>query len=242
VNTVVAETLLTAAGYDVVCVTNGEDAVTAVRRGQFDLILMDMQMPRMDGLQASRTIRNEIPSAKAAPIVAMTANAMRKDKEACLQAGMVEFITKPIDPDAFLAVVSRFMGGELWLDDDAPVRGSGADTPDVNLAKLDALAAVLPAARIDEMLEVYIANSRSRLDRMQGLASGLDYDGVAREAHDLKSTSGNFGATRVQMLTEQLERACKSKDDAEVPRLLGEIVLASKIVRETFEARLRRQP
>jgi signal transduction histidine kinase/CheY-like chemotaxis protein len=238
VNTIVAETLLQAAGYDVVCVTNGQEAIEAVRAGPFDLILMDMQMPKMDGVQATRKIRSEIPTARSMPIVAMTANAMREDKEACLAAGMVDFVTKPIDPDAFLAVVSRFMGGELWLDEEAPACESSHDVPDVNPTKLDALAAVLPAARIDEMLSVYLANSRSRLDRMQSLADGQDYAGIAREAHDLKSTSGTFGATRVQMLTEQLERACQAEDDAEVPRLLGEIASAWANVREAFEKRL----
>ena len=104
INTLLASTLLEDAGYAVDCVANGRDAVAAARPDRYDLILMDVQMSVMDGLQATRLIR---AAGGAMPIVAMTANAMRHDQETCLDAGMDGFVSKPIDAESFLAVVAR---------------------------------------------------------------------------------------------------------------------------------------
>ena len=108
INALLATTLLEAAGYDVNRVEDGAMAVQAARDGTFDLILMDVQMPVMDGLKASRLIRQSSGRAATTPIVALTANAMQADRDACLAAGMDEFITKPIVAQTFLEVVSMF--------------------------------------------------------------------------------------------------------------------------------------
>ena len=117
INALLATTLLEAAGYEVSRVDNGAKAVQAAEGGVFDLILMDVQMPVMDGLKASRLIRGSDGHAAATPIVALTANAMQADRDACLAAGMDDFITKPIVAGAFLEVVSMFArpAGDLWL-------------------------------------------------------------------------------------------------------------------------------
>jgi CheY-like chemotaxis protein len=110
INTLLARTLLEAAGCDVVCVVNGADAVEAASAGGFDLILMDMQMPVLDGLQATRLIRGLTGAAGAVPIVAMTANAMQTDRDACFDAGMDGYVAKPIEPGAFLATIAEHLG------------------------------------------------------------------------------------------------------------------------------------
>lgn len=234
VNTMVAVTLLESAGYSVECVTNGEDAVEAVRNAEFDLVLMDMQMPKMDGIEAARAIRALPSLASKTPIVAMTANAMREDQEACLAAGMTEFISKPINPEAFLGVVSRFAAFEIWQEADEPQASHQIATPDVDGTKLAALAEILPGAKMASMVAAYLDHSRSRLERMANFVATLDLPSLARETHDLKSTSGTFGATQVFLLAEQLERACRSSDDAEVPRLFHEVELASHAAWKTI--------
>jgi len=106
INTLLAVTLLEAVGYGVETVVNGEQAVAAAQRTPYDLILMDVHMPLMDGLEATRRIRALGGTSGTVPIIAMTANAMNSDRDACLDAGMSDFVSKPINSEAFLAVVA----------------------------------------------------------------------------------------------------------------------------------------
>jgi signal transduction histidine kinase/CheY-like chemotaxis protein len=109
INTLLACTLLEQLGFSVTCVVNGQEAVEAAAVSAFDLILMDLQMPRMDGLEATRRIRAPGGLNSQAPIVAMTANAMRSDREACLAAGMDDFVAKPINAEIFVGVLQRVL-------------------------------------------------------------------------------------------------------------------------------------
>ena len=235
INTMLATTILNAAGYEVECVVNGAEAVEAARLRSFDLILMDMQMPVMDGLQATRLIRALAAPANAVPIVAMTANAMRKDQDACVAAGMNDFISKPIDPEAFLGVVARFMGAELWDDGELLEQAVPAQLADIDESKLDSLARILPPERLLKIIDTYLDDSRGRLDHIEILLETMDFPTTAREAHDLKAASGSFGAQRVQALAAQLERACQCCDDAEAPRLVEEIRRASVIAADQVD-------
>ena len=91
---------------------NGQEAVAAVRRGHFDLVLMDVQMPNLDGMDATRAIR-ALPGWQDVPILAMTANAFAEDRQSCLDAGMNDHIAKPVDPGALIATLRR------WLEKDS---------------------------------------------------------------------------------------------------------------------------
>ena len=104
----IAEFLLQDAGYQVDCAENGVEAVTRASTTPYDLILMDMQMPFMDGLEATRRIRRQ--GGRPVPIVAMTANAFQEDRERCLRAGMNDFIAKPISPELLLGSIARWLG------------------------------------------------------------------------------------------------------------------------------------
>jgi len=110
VNTMVAVTVLQAMGCDIDTVTNGADAVEAVRNGAYDLVLMDVHMPQMDGLEATRRIRALGEACAQVPIVAMTADATAEDQSTCLAAGMDDFISKPINIDHFAGVVAAWIG------------------------------------------------------------------------------------------------------------------------------------
>jgi signal transduction histidine kinase/DNA-binding response OmpR family regulator len=107
INRQLATVILEQAGYSVECAANGLEALAAARRGGFDLVLMDVQMPQMDGLESTRSIRASAGAWADIPIVALTANVMRSDRDECLAAGMDDFIGKPIDPGVFLATVAR---------------------------------------------------------------------------------------------------------------------------------------
>jgi signal transduction histidine kinase/DNA-binding response OmpR family regulator len=210
INTLLARTLLEADGYDVDCVVNGAEAVEAAREWGFDLILMDMQMPVMDGLRATRLIREMEGVVSHTPIVAMTANAMPESIAACHAAGMDEHLSKPIDAAAFLTTVRRMVRRERAR---TPWRNlSSADAPDLDVAVLDALARLMAPDRFAVMLQDFLTAARERIKRMHTMSDQGDLRGLAAEAHDLKSASGAFGAVRLQRLAEALAHACA--DDA----------------------------
>ncbi|MDB5423719.1 MAG: histidine kinase, partial [Phenylobacterium sp.] len=116
INILLARTILEGVGYVVDCAVNGQLAVEAFARQPYDLVLMDVQMPVMDGLQATRLIRESGPAGASVPIVAMTANVMSDDRERCRASGMDDFIGKPINAEEFLTVVGLHAGD---LEDDA---------------------------------------------------------------------------------------------------------------------------
>ncbi|MGA0599248.1 response regulator [Caulobacter sp. KR2-114] len=214
INSLLARTLLEGDGHVVDCVENGAQAVSAVRSGEYDLVLMDMQMPVMDGLEAARLIRSLPGAGSRVPIVAMTANAMQRDIEGCLAAGMNDHIAKPIDGPQFLRLVGRIVSGE------AAVRPGAETVEDLEHSYLDGLGSILPAAKFVHMLEVYLVGARERLEQIEILTLDGNAKGVAREAHDLKSTSGAFGARRLQYLAEGLEAAARGGDLASVRAIL----------------------
>jgi signal transduction histidine kinase/DNA-binding response OmpR family regulator len=227
INTLLARTLLEQAGYIVDCVEDGAEAVEAAGSTTYDLVLMDVQMRRMDGLEATRHIRALSGAAANVPIVAMTANAMAQGVRDCLAAGMNDHVSKPIEAEGFLRTVKRFVSG----DDEAGSASNAeepAQSPDVDEAHLDGLARMLPAGRFMHMLDVYMDGARRRLERIAGLTIDGDLAAVASEARDLESTSGNFGARRLQRLAGQLETAGRAGDAAAVARLLPEIEHASR--------------
>jgi CheY-like chemotaxis protein len=109
INRFLAVTLLQAAGYEVECAANGVEAVRLVQDSTFDLILMDVHMPLMDGLEASRAVRALGDAVRQPRIVALTADALSNDREKCLLAGMDDFIGKPFDPERFMDTVALNM-------------------------------------------------------------------------------------------------------------------------------------
>jgi len=244
INTLLACTLMEEAGYTVTCAVNGREAVEAVQRQDFDLILMDVQMPEMDGLQATRAIRELGGVVSRTTIVAMTANAMRSDQDNCIAAGMDDFISKPIDPDSFLAKLGRYITDAAKPTAAAPATAPVVQDgpPDLDESQLDGLARLLPAARFKTIVESYLVAAGERLDRIESRARDLDFTQIAREAHDLKGTAGNFGARKLQSLAEVLETAAKTEDAILTPILVEQIRDASVVAWARVRQRLQAMP
>ncbi|MGH8287003.1 MAG: response regulator, partial [Steroidobacteraceae bacterium] len=201
----VAQLYLEKLGCDVTLASNGEEAVRAAARTSFDVVFMDVQMPVMDGLEATRQIRIHEAGGSRVPIVALTASAMREQLDACLAAGMNDFITKPVELPRLKSVLER------WSR--SPARSGATTTTET---------AVIDARRFREvtmgdaelargLVGTFIDSGRRALaDVESGITKG-DAALVRRAAHTLKGTSANMGADALRAAAAELERAAETQ-------------------------------
>ncbi|MGE5516876.1 MAG: response regulator [Bacteroidota bacterium] len=213
-NQEVATELLADAGFVVDVAGDGAAAVSRVQEQPYDLVLMDMQMPVMDGVTATREIR-KLGRFDGLPIVAMTANAMQRDQDRCLEAGMNDFAAKPIDPDHLWTVLLRWIPpGER-----APVaprttvapRATAATEPPV-LPDILGLDMVGGLRRVQGKAQLYLsslrkfaAGRRTTCDDIRAALDGGDWPTAERLAHTLKGLAGMIGADEVQSRSAELE-------------------------------------
>ena len=210
VNQQIATLVLESLGYRADVASNGLEAVEAVERLPYDLVLMDVQMPEMDGLEATRQIRARPapPERGARPIriVAMTANAMQGDREACLAAGMDDYLAKPIRPEELAAALAA-----------TPNRTDGASAapPPVTLdaTAIERMRSIAPSDEaFAQLVESFLDNGTSLLAQLADAAGNGDTDLLRRTAHTLKSNAASFGATDLADLCSTLE--AQARDDA----------------------------
>ena len=184
----------------------GLDALAADPQG-YDLVLMDMQMPVLDGLEAARAIRAQ-PCHAALPIVAMTANAMQSDRQACLDAGMNDHVGKPFDLETLVTAVLRHTGG-------GPVAGRPAGAPAAEPDALFDARAALDRLGGDEaffarLLQDFAAVSRALAQRIAAALAAGDLGQAHDAAHQLKGTAASTGAQRLAELCARIEQAARA--------------------------------
>jgi signal transduction histidine kinase/CheY-like chemotaxis protein/HPt (histidine-containing phosphotransfer) domain-containing protein len=228
VNQKFAVALLTKAGHSVVVVENGHQAVDAVRNSVFDVVLMDIQMPELDGVQATRQIRALADGSRDIPIVAMTAHAMAGAKEEYLAAGMNDYVSKPIHPASLFSALQKVAGRAVEQTGE-PDAGREIDAPVLDLAVMSELEASLPLQNLRDVIALYLADADLYLERIARARAKDDMQAVAREAHNLVSTSGNLGALKVSKMARTLEAACRRGDRRVYPLIsdLSEACVAS---------------
>lgn len=217
VNQKVGLLMLERIGYRADVAADGNEALEALRRQPYDLLLMDVQMPGMDGLEATRRIRAELPPGRQPRIVAMTANVLREQREACQAAGMDDFVQKPITFAELRAALSR-------ADASGPL----------DLSRLDGLHRLgetsgRPVVR--EIVEHYLAETPRRLARMREALLHENAEELLFLAHGLKGSSAQIGAVRVASLSAELEEKSERADLRNAGGLLAE--LEKEILRVT---------
>jgi PAS domain S-box-containing protein len=198
INQELARSVLEAVGHQVDVVADGTEAIVAVQARPYDVVLMDVQMPNLDGLAATRLIRALDHPARDVPIIAMTANVLPQQVSACRQAGMTDHVGKPFKRDELYAAIDRALGDERPAPVAAAAAASGALVDESVLAGLEALGGTALAARL---LDQFAAD----LDRR---FPPHDLAQIARDAHALVSSAGMLGLMRLSADCAALERAC----------------------------------
>jgi signal transduction histidine kinase/DNA-binding response OmpR family regulator len=225
-NQKLASLMLERLGYRADVAGNGLEVLDALKRQHYDLIFMDMQMPEMDGIETTIKIRSSIPAAQQPRIVAMTANAMRGDRELCLEAGMDDYISKPIMVNALIDALKRTPASPARTEEPVSTDESSLPSDIIDENALKQLRGML-GKRVEELLpnllESYISDSQVLIQSARESLANLDAEGLRRAAHTLKSTSANFGAWRVSAPCQELESRSKNAQFEGAQALLDQI-------------------
>jgi signal transduction histidine kinase/CheY-like chemotaxis protein/HPt (histidine-containing phosphotransfer) domain-containing protein len=211
VNQKVALRMLDKLGYSADAVANGLEAIAALKTIQYDLVLMDVQMPDMDGFEATSAIRDPRTglSRPNVPVIAVTAHAMKGDRDRCLQAGMDDYITKPVQVSALMDVLTRWTAPEA--DEAQPERSvteegsAAAFEPQELLGRLSGDQEIC-----DEIVDVFVEDTRTQIAAMRDALQDEDAPGLRRLGHSLKGAAANVGAPALNGAGLQLEEAAEA--------------------------------
>ncbi|MGB6376319.1 MAG: response regulator [Syntrophobacteria bacterium] len=263
INRQVAKEILTGAGLEVFLANDGQEAVDAVGKEHYDAVLMDIQMPVMDGYLATEAIRSD-PHCKDLPIIAMTAHAMAGDREKCLAAGMDDHVTKPIDPEQLFSTLGKWIRAErdsrkalpreiiiaderaeeVSLQDGAstqaeseeeylPLSLPGFDLP-AGLARLQGNRSLYR-----KLLHDFAANYSEVAGEIRQALTAKDMDLVHSLVHNLKAVAGNLSATDLLAAVVEMEKLVRREDEATAPTpeaLEQKLAALEKVLKQALES------
>jgi len=242
-NREVAEGMLAALGLQAATANDGRQALDMLAVDKFDVVLMDCQMPVMDGFSATAELRRREGAGSRMPVIALTANATREGRDACLAAGMDDYLAKPFSRAALHTVLALWLPAETAAAS-APVEPAATTTSDVlDRTTLNALRA-LPRKGTKDMLshivERYLADSRDLVASIERAIEQGDVEELARAAHAWRSYNGNVGAHGLASLCRELEDRARNGKVAAARELLGELRASYVRVREELQFEMRR--
>ena len=234
VNQKLASRLLEKRNHVVTIVSNGKEALLALEKNQFDLVLMDVQMPEMDGLEATRILReSEFATGQHQPVVAMTALAMNGDKERCISAGMDGYLSKPIRPQELDQVLDSYMAikEEKSPSIDQPSTAESPVDADQLLDRIDGDRTLLA-----ELVDLFRVDCPGNLRMAQEAIDRQDAGSLMRSAHTLKGALSNLSATRASALAADLEAIGISLDLTHAQATLDSLVREAGEATRALEA------
>ncbi len=244
INQKLAVNLLQKGGYSVDVVDNGRMALDAMLKNTYTLVLMDVQMPEMDGFEATRFYRvHEGKITNHTPIIAMTAHAMKGDRERCLAAGMDDYLSKPLEPKEFFSTI------ETWLNRCLPTTGAlppleapktTEQTPVDESNKSLNISEALPRFGDDvnffmEMLNEFVNSLPERITQIEEAFTRGDLTQMSRLGHNLKGASSNFSAEAIRSLAYEVELKGRSEDAQGIPALIERLKLEMHNIQVTVD-------
>ena len=248
VNQKLGSALLSKFGYLSDVAVNGQEAVEAIASKKYDLVLMDCQMPVMDGFEATRVVRQtEQGTDQHLIIVAMTANVIQGDRERCLAVGMDDYLPKPIDPVVMEMTLAR------WLSDHASSSNIASETPAVvnampvartrqdmvlNPSRISEVCGE-DAAASQELLDVFLGNTSALLDKMKIAVASCNWPKIKQLAHELVGAASNIGAEQLETLGRSMSQAQVDADAEQAKAILALLLLALKRLTEVVRNRKR---
>ncbi|MBA3531919.1 MAG: GAF domain-containing protein [Ardenticatenales bacterium] len=209
INQKLAQHLLGLLGYRADVAGNGLEVLEALNRQRYDLVLMDVQMPEMDGLEATRLIRADGAGDQQPYIIAMTANAMAGDREACLDAGMDDYVSKPFRAEELTSALERCQKQISRMEEEIPAPLTAPETAVINRILLDRFQAMLGADASEvmaQLLDLFFHHAPELVETMRRAVERGQPTELQRAAHTLKADSLSFGAITLAHLCEELER------------------------------------
>ena len=220
INLAVVDKILNKLGIRTTSATNGLIALDKVTNGKYDLILMDCQMPRLDGYATTKAIRQREQNHHLArtPIIAMTANAMAGDREKCLDSGMDDYLAKPIKPAAIREMLeSMFSDSQTFSTSSESVasvsnieesEGDKGKIPIIDLSIINELFDLMEEQSIT-LVNSYLINSQPLVDKIQVAIDEMDFESLVLSSHSLKSSSANVGAMAVSSMAKRIEHKAR---------------------------------
>jgi PAS domain S-box-containing protein len=241
-------------GYAAEPAGNGHEVLAALAKADFDVLVLDCQMPDLDGYETARRIRRQEMRAGAATaadqppiyIIAMTANAMRDDREKCLAAGMDDYISKPVrlaDLAAALQRAARHLPPRPVPSEPPADKDAGAALPTLDLAVLRGLRELGAPGEPDaaaELVALFLREAEPACARMEKALTEQNADALRATAHSLKGSAGNLGAHRLAALATKLEQQARNGVLAESPTVFAQLQAELQSVRRQLEAELAR--
>ncbi|MBD8532242.1 MULTISPECIES: response regulator [unclassified Massilia] len=252
VNVEVAKAMLESLGLQAQVAQNGLEALEAVRSQTFEAVLMDCQMPVMDGFAATAAIRREEQDAgrpRMLPVIAITANALQGDREACLAAGMDDYLSKPFTQADLAGVVGRWiampLSSSVHHDDAAPALPQAMrdviQRDVINARALENIRALSQRggdALVQKVISAYVGDTPQHLRTLRQAVGGHDAETVRRVAHSLKSASANVGAETLARLCKDLEQMGRNASVTGAATLLADMEEEFQAVQQSLNAML----
>ena len=229
-NQQIAKHIMQSWGFTVHVAANGKEAVQMVEKNCYDLVLMDIQMPEMDGMQATESIRRLKDATKAAtPIVALTANLVNGEGDRYLQKGMNGYLPKPLDEERLFQLISKHL-----LNDKNPgsiIEPLQNETPEtISTEKLYDLTMIHglsggDQAFIKQMVELFVDTMPTSMKELQNTVDQKQWDAMGKLAHKLKSTTGSMGMDSIKDEVRAVEHNCKKNENLEETPILAKKVI-----------------